>query len=228
MFWRKKMKFPCQFPAPSMSGTKLFLRWRMAVDHIAAACKYYWNYFPESCVSNRQAELHFLAGQWSADKDAGHGLTASPAQTPSGAPTANGFRFLDSLREHILFGDSLAERQTRLYLHLFTIIVVCSGNSLQYPCLGNLQDRRAWWAAVHGSQRVGQHWACPTGHDLLLGYFRTQNSLQSDTCWVFLWWPWEVDSLLWCPPSIALESCPYLCCDFLKALRPLSEDQPFP
>ena len=25
-----------------------------------------------------------------------------------------------------------------------------NGNSLQYPCLGNLMDRGAWWAAVHG------------------------------------------------------------------------------
>ena len=25
-----------------------------------------------------------------------------------------------------------------------------SGNPLQYPCLENLMDRRAWWAAVHG------------------------------------------------------------------------------
>ena len=25
-----------------------------------------------------------------------------------------------------------------------------NGNSLQYPCLENLMDRRAWWAAVHG------------------------------------------------------------------------------
>ena len=24
------------------------------------------------------------------------------------------------------------------------------GNPLQYPCLGNLMDRRAWWATVHG------------------------------------------------------------------------------
>ena len=25
-----------------------------------------------------------------------------------------------------------------------------NGNSLQYPCLENLMDRGAWWAAVHG------------------------------------------------------------------------------
>ena len=29
------------------------------------------------------------------------------------------------------------------------------GNPLQYPCLENPMDRGAWWATVHGSQRVG-------------------------------------------------------------------------
>ena len=29
-----------------------------------------------------------------------------------------------------------------------------NGNPPQYPCLENLMDREAWWAAVHGSQRV--------------------------------------------------------------------------
>ena len=30
-----------------------------------------------------------------------------------------------------------------------------NGNPLQYPCLENPMDRGAWWATVHGSQRVG-------------------------------------------------------------------------
>ena len=34
-----------------------------------------------------------------------------------------------------------------------------SGYSLQYSCLGNLIDRGAWWATVHGVTRVGQEWA---------------------------------------------------------------------
>jgi len=29
-----------------------------------------------------------------------------------------------------------------------------NGNQLQYSCLGNLMVRGAWWARVHGSQRV--------------------------------------------------------------------------
>ena len=31
-----------------------------------------------------------------------------------------------------------------------------NGNPLQYPCLENLMDRGAWWAAVHG---VAKSWA---------------------------------------------------------------------
>ena len=30
-----------------------------------------------------------------------------------------------------------------------------NSNPLQYSCLENPMDRGAWWAAVHGSQRVG-------------------------------------------------------------------------
>ena len=30
-----------------------------------------------------------------------------------------------------------------------------NGNLLQYSCLENSMDRGAWWATVHGSQRVG-------------------------------------------------------------------------
>ena len=29
-----------------------------------------------------------------------------------------------------------------------------NGNPLQYSCLKNSMDRGAWWATVHGSQRV--------------------------------------------------------------------------
>ena len=30
-----------------------------------------------------------------------------------------------------------------------------NGNPLQYPCLENLMDRGAWWAAVHGVAELG-------------------------------------------------------------------------
>ena len=42
---------------------------------------------------------------------------------------------------------------------------VC-GNPLQYSCLENPMDRGAWWATIHGSQRVGYNWsnlACTRG-----------------------------------------------------------------
>ena len=32
-----------------------------------------------------------------------------------------------------------------------------NGNPLQYSCLENPTDRGAWWATVHGSQRVGHN-----------------------------------------------------------------------
>ena len=34
-----------------------------------------------------------------------------------------------------------------------------NGNPLQYSCLENSMDRRAWQAIVYGSQRVGHNWA---------------------------------------------------------------------
>ena len=33
-----------------------------------------------------------------------------------------------------------------------------SGHPLQYSCLENPMDGGAWWAAVHGVQRVGHDW----------------------------------------------------------------------
>ena len=32
-----------------------------------------------------------------------------------------------------------------------------NGNPLQYACLGNPMDRRAWWATVHGSHKRVRH-----------------------------------------------------------------------
>ena len=32
-----------------------------------------------------------------------------------------------------------------------------NGNPLQYYCLGNLMDRGAWWAIIHGIIRVGHN-----------------------------------------------------------------------
>ena len=35
-------------------------------------------------------------------------------------------------------------------------------NPLQYSCLGNSMDRRAWWATVHGVKRVRHEWTTNT------------------------------------------------------------------
>ena len=40
---------------------------------------------------------------------------------------------------------------TNLHVYIPFILVACSdGIPLQYSCLENPMDRRAWWAAVHG------------------------------------------------------------------------------
>ena len=37
-----------------------------------------------------------------------------------------------------------------------------NGNPLQYSCLKNPMDRRAWWATIHGVTRVGHDWMTDT------------------------------------------------------------------
>ena len=36
---------------------------------------------------------------------------------------------------------------------------VGNGNPLQYSCLENSMDRRAWWVTIHGIAKTGQDWA---------------------------------------------------------------------
>ena len=55
----------------------------------------------------------------------------------------------------------------RLNMTNYSWFIIClehltgegNGNPLQYSCLENPMDRGAWWAAVHGSQKVGHDWA---------------------------------------------------------------------
>ena len=61
-----------------------------------------------------------------------------------------------------------------------------NGNSLQYSCLEDTMDRGAWWATVHGLQRVG--------HDLVT---KQQHSLaRLKAAWNFLVkvGNWAIDS----------------------------------
>ena len=37
-----------------------------------------------------------------------------------------------------------------------------TGDPLQYSCLGNSMDRGAWWAKVHGLQKIRHDWASNT------------------------------------------------------------------
>ena len=44
-------------------------------------------------------------------------------------------------------------------IKLTTCVGVRNGNPLHCSCLENSMDRGAWWAIVHGLQRVGHKWA---------------------------------------------------------------------
>ena len=46
-----------------------------------------------------------------------------------------------------------------------------NGNPLQYSCLENPMDREAWWATVHGPQRVRHHLATKPPPPLALRFF---------------------------------------------------------
>ena len=54
-----------------------------------------------------------------------------------------------------------------------------NGNPLQYSCLENPMDRRAWWATVHGVTRVGHNWVIrpPSPH---VAQSRSQSSSVSE------------------------------------------------
>jgi len=51
--------------------------------------------------------------------------------------------------------DAGAARHSGLIPGLGRFLGEGNGNPLQYSCLGNPMDRRAWQAAVHGVIRIG-------------------------------------------------------------------------
>ena len=53
------------------------------------------------------------------------------------------------------------------------------GNSLRYSCLENFMDRGAWWATVHGSQRIGHNWATFRTGIMWMKLGKKSNSLPS-------------------------------------------------
>ena len=53
----------------------------------------------------------------------------------------------------------LAKLTHKISHNIVSTIGEGNGTPLQYSCLENPMDGGAWWAAVHGSQRVGRNWA---------------------------------------------------------------------
>ena len=47
---------------------------------------------------------------------------------------------------------------------------VGNGNPFQYSCLENTMDRGAWWATVHGVEKMGYDWATEHHHHLKYRY----------------------------------------------------------
>ena len=60
-----------------------------------------------------------------------------------------------------------------------------NGNSLQYSCPENPVDGGAWWATVHGSQRVGHDWA--TSLSFFLLWPKQCNQLIKKACPALPW-----------------------------------------
>ena len=66
-------------------------------------------------------------------------------------------KFNDTVKPCTKFYDTF-------FIYIYMIYIYISygegnGNPLQYSCLKNPMDGGAWWATVHGSQRVRQDWA---------------------------------------------------------------------
>ena len=66
----------------------------------------------------------------------------------------------------------------------FVYLLEGNGTPLQYSCLENPMEGGAWWATVHGLQRVGHDWATS----------RSRSLHWKDWCW-----SWNSDTLAtWC------------------------------
>ena len=58
-----------------------------------------------------------------------------------------------------------------------------NGNPLQYPCLKNFKDRRAWQPIVMGSQRIEHDWATGHTHPEVPWQFQDQPSRSKSGRW---------------------------------------------
>ena len=69
-----------------------------------------------------------------------------------------------------------------------------NGNPLQYSCLENPMDRRAWWAAVHGVAqsrtrltRLSMHACIGEGNDNPLQYSCLENPRDGEAWWAAIY-----------------------------------------
>ena len=55
---------------------------------------------------------------------------------------------------------ALQSSRSHLICQVFKMFIWLEGNDspLQYPCLGNSMDRGAWWATIHGVERMRHDW----------------------------------------------------------------------
>ena len=79
-----------------------------------------------------------------------------------------------------LWGHEELDTTERLHFH-FSLLCIGEGNGnpLQCSCLENLRDGGAWWAAVHGSHRVGHDCsdlAAEFEYNIPNDYSKTRNS----------------------------------------------------
>ena len=96
-------------------------------------------------------------------------------------------RYFECLRVHFscYSSDTTTLQAGYFILKQSTVSGEGNGNPLQYSCLENPMDRGAWWATVHGSQRVGHDWATSLHFHPLFQYKLYHYSLKGIKIWAF-------------------------------------------
>ena len=78
------------------------------------------------------------------------------------------------------------------------------GNPLQYSCLGNPMNRRAWWATIHGVARVGHDSAAKPPHVGKISPPRHLTGIYNPSCLKLpsFFLPHDSNSFLFCGYSV--------------------------